>query len=213
MAKKHISKRFEPALVERFDKACEQFATPDACLTAMLKKVEQPQTIATVDDILTLVQCSEDEKTLITQALSQSIVPWKRLLRTAIVAEAKSRTKYAVKIEGLDLSDAKARQHIRGAGFARCRKVLDEVIAANTRATTLSGKRYIAATMLSKLGGVSPAMAIRFCEDLADEIAEHNRAMGFVSPEQGRTHNQWVYRGSIDERRSMDERESYADEK
>jgi hypothetical protein len=227
MAKKHIGKRFDPELVERFDKMCEEFPTPDACLTTMLACTEESaftpakpsQTVASVEDILTLVQCTDEEKEMVQHALAESVIPWKRLLRTAIVAEARSRTTYAKKFDDLDLSDAKARQHVRGAGFVRCREVLDDVMAANRDATSLSGRYYITPSFFKKYGGVSPGMAIRFCETCAAEIAEHNRAMGFQDARQGKIHNQYVYKGSMKNRESDDDegsetdRESNDDEK
>src|SRR5215467_6675256 len=113
MAKKHIGKRFDPVLVEHFDKLCERFPTPDVCLTFMLERADQPQSeradppqseraepsqlVSSLADILTLVQCSDDEREMIEQAASQSVIPWKKITRTGIVAEWKLRTTYAKK--------------------------------------------------------------------------------------------------------------------
>jgi len=203
MINKRIGKRFTPALVARFDALCEQFPTSDACLTALLDahaaSQAQPQAQAQVHelhtpyDILRVLECTEEQWELIERAMETTSFPWKAMFRVALLAEAKNRFTYAERLATVDLSDAQARQHVRGAGYARCREILDQVIAANNTATGPEGRRYIAAKLISKLGGVSPAMAIKFCEVCADEIREHNHRMGFDTAEAGRRHNQWVY--------------------
>ena len=196
MINKRIGKRFTPALVARFDALCEQFPTSDACLSSLLDRANHAPSVApsvsTVVDILTLVQCTDEERAMVEQALASSVVPWKQLFKTALLAEMRSRLKYAKKFDDLDLSDAKARHHIRGAGFARCREVLDQVIAANKNASTPAQRRYISPNLIAKLGGgISPALAIKFCQIYLDEIGAHNRAMGFFGINQGQIHNQW----------------------
>lgn len=199
MAKKHLHSRFDETVLTRFHEKSASFASADEYLTWLMNRAEkaQEEPVSDLDAILTLVHCLDDERFLIEKAFAESVVPWKRLVKTALLAEAKHRLTAAKSMEDLDLSDAKARQHVRGAGFARCREILDRLIAANERATSMEGKRYITRSLITDQAGVSPAMAIRFCEACAEEIAEHNTRMGFTSAREGQTHNQYRYKNPV----------------
>jgi hypothetical protein len=197
MAKKHLTARFDETVLNRFTKASEAFSSADAYMTHLLdtaEKAEASSPLATVADILALLECPHEESALIERALKSSLVPWKVMFRTALVREAKSQLTSAERMKDLDLSDPKARHLVQGAGFARCREILDGLIATNNAARTLEGKRYITRKLIMDEAGVSINMAIHFCKVCADEIAAHNKAMGFGNPEEGRRHNQWVYK-------------------
>jgi len=199
VVKTHLTQRFDEDVIDRFEKVVAQFPDANAALASLLNRSEepqpppQPQELHTADDIMRALECTDDQRELIERTINTTNFPWKPMFRVGIVAEAKNRFTYAERLATVDLSDAQARQHVRGAGYARCREILDGVMAANNSATMPAGRRYITAKLISKLGGVSPAMAIKFCEVCADEISEHNRAIGFSNPEEGRRHNQWIY--------------------